>query len=47
MLSPSQMTRALPGFPWGLRAPGSEGNDRWEPSGQAGGAVEDMRPEIL
>ena len=27
MLSPSQTTRAPPGVPWGLVAPGSEGND--------------------
>ena len=47
MLTPSQMTRAPPCVPWGLGAPGSEGNDGWEPSGQAGGAVEDMHPEIL
>ena len=47
MLSPSQMPWAPPGIPWGLGAPGSEGNDGWEPSRQAGGAVEDARPETL
>ena len=43
MLSPSQTTRAPPGVPWGLVAPGSEGND-W----LAGrGAMEDVLPETL
>ena len=43
MLSPSQTTRAPPGVPWGLGLQGLREMTRW----QAGGAMEDVLPEIL
>ena len=44
---PKSDDTGAPRHPMGPRAPGSEGNDGWEPSRQAGGAVEDARPETL
>ena len=47
MLSPSQTTWAPPCVPWAWGLQGLREMTLCEPSGQAGGALEDVRPETL
>ena len=48
MISPIQTTQTSPGHPTGPEGlQGLREMTEWEPSGQAGGAMEDVLPEIL